>query len=43
MSWRILGRGVEGESFAVAGLNVWEQTWESLGPDPIEVFDPTHP
>lgn len=42
MSWRILGRTVEGAPFVVAGVNVWESEWESLGSDPLDVVDPTY-
>jgi hypothetical protein len=34
MSWRILGRCVEGQPFAVSGVDVWELRSESLGNDP---------
>jgi hypothetical protein len=42
MSWRILGRCVEGTPFVVAGVNVWELEWKSLGFGPVEVADPTY-
>jgi hypothetical protein len=42
MSWRILGRTVEGTPFVVAGVNVWESEWESLGADHVDVVDPTY-
>jgi hypothetical protein len=41
MVWRILGRCIEGQPFTVAGVNVWDLPWESGGPDPVEITDPT--
>jgi hypothetical protein len=42
MSWRIVGRSVEGEPFLIDGLNIWESKWEGMTSDTVEVFDPTY-
>jgi hypothetical protein len=42
MSWRILGRCVEGEHFLVDGANVWEHEWRRLASGPVEIWDPAY-
>jgi hypothetical protein len=42
MSWRILGRRVEGETCQIQGVNIWHHHWKALGQDAIRVFDPAY-
>lgn len=39
MTWKVVGRCVEGEAFEIGGVNVWAQPWKPLSPEAIEVFD----